>query len=82
MILTIDITALLEMTNADYDDGLSSIKKGHAGATGEGFAIGEGDEEDEMSGADIGSPNQSPNPKAANDPLAALLAKQASDLAK
>ena len=55
------------------------------GQTGEDFQIGEVEDEDEMSGADVGSPNQSPNPKDAADPLdkvKALMAKQASDLTK
>lgn len=71
------------MNNINYDDGMSSIKKGEMGATGEDFQIGERDDEDDMSGSEYGnSPNQSPNPKDTIDPLKALLAKQARDLAK
>ena len=67
------------MNNINYDDGMSSIKKGQMGATGEDF-IDERDDEDDMSGSDYeNSPNQSPNPK---DPLKALMAKQKKDLAK
>lgn len=68
VILTIDISPLLEMNNINYDDGMSSIVKGHMGATGEDF--NEQDNEDDMSGSEYGnSPNQSPNPKDTIDPL-------------
>lgn len=67
VILRIDISALLDMNNINMDDGISSIKKGYMGATGEDF-IGERDDEDDMSGSEYqNSPSPSPNPKAGSE---------------
>lgn len=68
MILTIDISPLLEMPNDGHGD-VASIKEGDMGATGEDDQIGGGDDEDAMSGSGYGSPTDSPNAKDTIVPL-------------